>query len=124
MFDRNNYMTQWLIGIFVRFLSSKDNLINCAGARRRTNLEINLFCLAPFFLYISNFFSTLFLSKTLSSKKRKKNCSNSLHWGFHCVKLLWCCEKQLLALMQEVATRSVALPRNARRFSCGASLLS
>ena len=29
-----------------------------------------------------------------------------------------------LALMQEVATRSVALPRNARRFSCGASLLS
>jgi len=33
-------------------------------------------------------------------------------------------KKQLLALMQEVATRSVALPRNARRFSCGASLLS
>jgi len=32
--------------------------------------------------------------------------------------------KTALALMQEVATRSVALPRNARRFSCGASLLS
>lgn len=73
MFDKNNSMTQWLIGIFVRLLSSKDNLINCAGARRRTNLEINLFCLAPFFLYNSNFFSTLFLSKTLSSKKRKKS---------------------------------------------------
>ncbi|MGU7937650.1 hypothetical protein ACS6ZM_10200, partial [Streptococcus suis] len=29
-----------------------------------------------------------------------------------------------VALMQEVATRSVALPRNACWFSCGASLLS
>ncbi|OFR16264.1 hypothetical protein HMPREF2904_08690 [Streptococcus sp. HMSC072G04] len=27
MLDRNNNMTQWLIGIFVRFLSSKDNLM-------------------------------------------------------------------------------------------------
>jgi len=29
-------MTQWLIGIFVRLLSSKDDLINCAGVGRRT----------------------------------------------------------------------------------------
>ena len=34
MFDKNNSMTQWLIGIFVRFLSSKDSLINCAGVGR------------------------------------------------------------------------------------------
>ena len=27
MFDRNNYKMQWLIGIFFRFLSSKDNLM-------------------------------------------------------------------------------------------------
>ena len=27
MFDKNNSMTQWLIGIFVRFLSSKDSLM-------------------------------------------------------------------------------------------------
>ena len=27
MFDKNNSMTQWLIGIFVRFLSSKDSLV-------------------------------------------------------------------------------------------------
>ena len=26
MYDRNNCMTQWLIGIFVRLLSSKDDL--------------------------------------------------------------------------------------------------
>ena len=26
MYDRNNCMTQWLIGIFIRFLSSKDDL--------------------------------------------------------------------------------------------------
>ena len=63
---------QWLIGIFVRLLSSKDNLINCAGARQNKFIS-NLFCLAPFFLYNSNFFSTQFLSKTLSSKKRKKS---------------------------------------------------
>ena len=31
---------------------------------------------------------------------------------------------KIIQQMQEVATRSVALPRNARRFSCGASLLS
>ena len=36
MFDSNNIMTQWLIGIFVRFLSSKDDLINCAGVGKRT----------------------------------------------------------------------------------------
>ena len=35
-YNSNNYMTQWLIGIFVRFLSSKDDLINCAGVGRRT----------------------------------------------------------------------------------------
>jgi len=29
-------MTQWLIGIFVRFLSSKDDLINYAGVGKRT----------------------------------------------------------------------------------------
>ena len=38
MFDKNNSMTQWLIGIFVRFLSSKDSLINCAGVGKRTLL--------------------------------------------------------------------------------------
>ena len=27
-------MTQWLIGIFVHFKSSKDDLINCAGVGR------------------------------------------------------------------------------------------
>ena len=26
MYDRNNCMTQWLIGISIRFLSSKDDL--------------------------------------------------------------------------------------------------
>lgn len=36
MFDRNNCMTQWLIGIFVRLLSSEDNLINFAGVGKRT----------------------------------------------------------------------------------------
>ena len=35
-YNSNNYMTQWLIGIFVRFPSSKDDLINCAGVGRRT----------------------------------------------------------------------------------------
>ena len=34
MFDKNNSMTQWLIGIFVRSYSSKDYLINCAGVRQ------------------------------------------------------------------------------------------
>ena len=51
MFDKNNSMTQWLIAqstalrwwiglaqqvsqVFVRFLSSKDSLINCAGVGR------------------------------------------------------------------------------------------
>ena len=36
MYARNNCMTQWLIGIFIRFLSSKDDLINCAGMGKRT----------------------------------------------------------------------------------------
>ncbi|MBS5754283.1 MAG: hypothetical protein KHW51_05905 [Streptococcus parasanguinis] len=36
IFDRNNYLTQWLIGIFVRFFSFKDDLINCAGVGKRT----------------------------------------------------------------------------------------
>ena len=36
MYDRNNCMTQWLIGIFIPFLSSKDDLINCAGVGKRT----------------------------------------------------------------------------------------
>ena len=31
-------MTQWLIGIFVHFKSSKDDLINCAGVGIRTLL--------------------------------------------------------------------------------------
>ena len=35
----NNYITQWLIGIFVRSYSSKDYLINCAGVRQRTILK-------------------------------------------------------------------------------------
>ena len=39
MFDKNNSMTQWLIGIFVRFLSSKDSLINCVGVGKRTLLN-------------------------------------------------------------------------------------
>jgi len=39
MFDKNNSMTQWLIGIFVRFLSYKDSLINCAGVGKRTLLN-------------------------------------------------------------------------------------
>jgi len=36
MFDRNNSMTQWLMGIFVRFLSSKNGLINFAGVGKQT----------------------------------------------------------------------------------------
>ena len=35
---KNKYMTQWLIGIFVHFISSKDDLINCAGVGIRTLL--------------------------------------------------------------------------------------
>ena len=41
MFDRNNCMTQWLIGIFVRFLSSKDDLLNCAEVGRRNRILTN-----------------------------------------------------------------------------------
>ena len=45
-------MTQWLIGIFVRFLSSKDDLINCAGVGRRTLLNLSEFFPTPFFAII------------------------------------------------------------------------
>ena len=33
---RDNILTQWLIGRFVRVLHSKSDLINCAGVGRRT----------------------------------------------------------------------------------------
>ncbi|MDU4523231.1 MAG: hypothetical protein E7J10_02715 [Streptococcus parasanguinis] len=33
--------TQWLIGIFVRFLSSKDDLLNCAEVGRRNRILTN-----------------------------------------------------------------------------------
>ena len=49
MYDRNNCMTQWLIGIFIRFLSSKDDLINCAGVEKRTLLNQLEFFPTPFF---------------------------------------------------------------------------
>ena len=65
-------MTQWLIGIFVRLLSSKDNLINCGGGDDE-QIGYKFVLSRSLFLYDSNFFSTLFLSKTLSSKKRKKS---------------------------------------------------
>ena len=47
-------MTQWLIGIFVRFLSSKDDLINCAGVGRRTLLNLSEFFPTPFFTIIES----------------------------------------------------------------------
>ena len=47
-------MTQWLIGIFVRFLSSKDDLINCAGVGRRTLLNLSEFFPTPFFAIIES----------------------------------------------------------------------
>ena len=34
-------MTQWLIGIFVRFSTSKDDLINCAEVGRRNRILTN-----------------------------------------------------------------------------------
>ena len=113
-----------MIGIFVLLLSSKDDLISLAGVGQRTIFIQNSFCPTPFFLYNSNFFSTLFLSKTLSLKKRKKSAQIPCIGAFIVLNYYGAVKKQLLALMQEVATRSVALPRNARRFSCGASLLS
>ena len=61
--------------------------------------------------------------KTVSSKKLKKSCQIPCNRrGF--VLFYYGAVITALALMREVATRSVALPRNARRFSCGASLLS
>ena len=57
-------------------------------------------------------------------KKRKKSSQIPCIEALFVLNYYGAVKKQLLALMQEVATRSVALPRNARRFSCGASLLS
>ena len=51
MYDRNNCMTQWLIGIFIRFLSSKDDLINCAGVGKRTLLTSWSSFPLPFYLF-------------------------------------------------------------------------
>ena len=48
MFDRRKCKTQWLIGIFVRLLSSKDDLINCAGVGRRTLFNLSEFFPTPF----------------------------------------------------------------------------
>ena len=45
-------MTQWLIGIFVRFSSSKDDLINCAGVEKRTLLNQLEFFPTPTFFSI------------------------------------------------------------------------
>ena len=46
-------MTQWLIGIFVRFSSSKDDLINCAGVEKRTLLnQLEFFSTPTFFSII------------------------------------------------------------------------
>lgn len=45
---KNKYMTQWLIGIFVHFISSKDDLINCAGVGRRTLFNLSEFFPTPF----------------------------------------------------------------------------
>jgi len=54
--DKNKYMTQWLIGIFVHFISSKDDLINCAGVGRLKRFG------EPFHLfYFTEFFPTPFL---------------------------------------------------------------
>ena len=44
-------MTQWLIGIFVRLLSSKDDLINCAGVGKRTLLTSWSSFPLPFYLF-------------------------------------------------------------------------
>ena len=77
-----------------------------------------------FHIIDSNFFSTFSFEKTLLLKKRKKSIQIPCIEAFIVLNYYGAVKKQLLALMQEVATRSVALPRNARRFSCGASLLS
>ena len=50
MYDRNNCMTQWLIGIFIRFLSSKDDLINCAGWENELFFTSQSSFPLPFFL--------------------------------------------------------------------------
>ena len=69
------------------------------------------------FFYIRN------IRKHFHSKNFKKQLQTPcIHEGF--VLFYYGAVKTAIALMQEVATRSVALPRNARRFSCGASLLS
>ena len=44
---------QWLIGIFVRFLSFKDGLINCAGVGKRTLFNKSEFFPTPFLLLIA-----------------------------------------------------------------------
>ena len=43
-------MTQWLIGIFIRFLSSKDDLINCAGVENELFFTSQSSFPLPFFL--------------------------------------------------------------------------
>ena len=55
MFNKHNCMTQWLIGIFVRFSSSKDDLINCAGVEKRTLLNQLEFFPTPTFFSIIKF---------------------------------------------------------------------
>ena len=46
-------MAQWLIGIFLRFLSSKDDLINCAGMGKLTFLTCLKFFPAPVFFVLN-----------------------------------------------------------------------
>ncbi|TII02206.1 hypothetical protein FAJ35_05520 [Streptococcus suis] len=55
---RVNISAQWLIGRFVRASHSKSDLINCAGAVRRTQFLQVEFCTAP--TYLSEIRATVF----------------------------------------------------------------
>ena len=65
MFNRHTCMTQWLIGIFVRLLSSKDDLINCAGVGKRTLFIQSEFFPTPFLQFLFQF----------------GDCHHDFHWS-------------------------------------------
>mgnify|MGYP000872625426 FL=1 len=73
-------MTQWLIGMFVRFLSSKDDLINCTGVGKRTLFNQSGFFPTPFILYttIVDFWKG---DKTYGKKESKKDYSPAIAYS-------------------------------------------
>ncbi len=79
--------------------------------QKASNFELVLFVI----------FVKFFLGTSKNLKKMSINPCND--W---CLLLYYygAVKNTAVALMQEVATRSVALPRNSCWFSCGASLLS